>query len=369
MAVAAGPMNEQHVAACDKMWPMQQRSSARRPEEGLARCGSNGLSAGKVLDETGVLVVERTVNIGPENVHVAETGQGAPVLFLHGMGSFSGEILSAFTMRPPAGRYIAIDRPGYGFSDPLPAASSGPDGQADWLERVLDAMEIRTAVIVAHSLGAATALHFASRRPERVAGLMLLAPYGRPTRPAFVPLLRAAMLPLIGAPLRRLIRAAPRRFARAKLTTIFHPNAVPARLQRFPFRHVTRSRALLAMGHELRGYNQAMMRLSLRLRQIRTPTVIVAGDADRIAQGERHALWLGGRLPKAEVILLPKVGHMPHHVAPGVADQALRHLLAADGMMGPTAGPIRRVHTVTPVAPSEAGRDFSAAAGKGRTSG
>ncbi|MET3889102.1 pimeloyl-ACP methyl ester carboxylesterase [Bosea sp. OAE506] len=254
------------------------------------------------------------------------------MIFLHGLGSFSGEILSAFTTQPPAGRYIAVDRPGYGFSDPLPAAASGPDAQAGWLERVLDAMEIRTAVIVAHSIGAATALHFASQRPERVAGLLLLAPYGRPTRPAFVPLLRAAMLPLIGGPLRRLIRAAPSRFARAKLATVFYPNAVPARFRRFPFRHVTRSRALLAIGYELRGYNQAMMRLSLRLRQIQAPTVILAGNKDRIAQSERHAFWLASRLPKADLILLPRVGHMPHHAAPKVADRALRRLIGTTGI-------------------------------------
>lgn len=331
-------MNQQHAAKSEEMQFTSLQPSAGRPlGQALPRPVEDdppayeGLAFARPFDESRVRVIQRTVFIGPECVHVAEAGTGAPVIFLHGMGSFSGEILSAFTTQPPAGRYIAIDRPGYGFSDPLPPASSGPDAQAVWLERVLSVMGIKRAVIVAHSIGAATALHFASRRPQRVAGLLLLAPYGRPTRPAFVPLLRAAMLPLIGAPLRRLIRAAPSPLARAKLAAVFHPNEVPARLRRFPFRHVTRSRALLAIGYELRGYNHAMMRLSLRMRQLQAPTVILAGEKDRIAQSERHAFWLASRLPNAELILLPKVGHMPHHVAPGSADQALRHLLGAVG--------------------------------------
>jgi pimeloyl-ACP methyl ester carboxylesterase len=272
-------------------------------------------------------VIERAVATGAGRVYLAETGTGTPVIFLHGLGSFSGEILSPFTIQPPAGRYIALDRPGYGFSDPLPAASSGPDAQAGWLESLLNALEIPAAVIVAHSIGAATALHFASSRPDRVAGLLLLAPYCRPTRPAFAPLLRAAMLPLIGRPVRRLIRFAAERLGEARLAALFRPNPVPARMKGFPLRHVTRSRALLAMGNELRGFNRAMMTLSLRLRRIRTRTVILTGDSDAIAADTRHALWLARRLPRAELVMLPRTGHMPHHVAPGAADRALRRIL------------------------------------------
>jgi len=67
---------------------------------------------------------------------------------------------------------LAVDLPGHG-------RSAGPlistiEDMADWLFKVLDALEIEKAALIGHSMGSLVALEAAARRPERTAALALL---------------------------------------------------------------------------------------------------------------------------------------------------------------------------------------------------
>lgn len=274
----------------------------------------------------------RLVRVKGGFAHCLQSGIGEPILLLHGLGSLGEEILSVFAGAPSLGRCIAVDRPGYGWSTPLPPKSAGPDGQALWLAAVMDALALDRAFVVAHSIGASAALALAARHPERVRGLLLIAPYCRPSRPGFVPLIRAAAAPVIGPLSRRLIRAAAGRFGEGRLAAAFSPNQMPARLKRFPFRHATRPAALLAMANELRAFNRAMIPLCFRVRRIAAPSIIVAGDRDPVADSERHAAWLVSRIRDADLIRLPGVGHMAHQVAGLTMRLALARLMARAGV-------------------------------------
>ena len=67
---------------------------------------------------------------------------------------------------------LALDLPGHGHSAG-PALAEVAD-IADWVTRVLDALEIEAAQLVGHSLGSLVALETAARHPERVTALALL---------------------------------------------------------------------------------------------------------------------------------------------------------------------------------------------------
>jgi pimeloyl-ACP methyl ester carboxylesterase len=124
------------------------------------------------------------------------------VVLLHGNGSIAEEVLRALPASPGL-RRIAPDRPGYGYSAPLPDRLRGPLGQAAWLEAFLNCIGIRRTLIVAHSLAAGTAFCFAGRRPEQLSRLILFAPFCRPTPHRWIPGLRLAVAPLIGGLIRR----------------------------------------------------------------------------------------------------------------------------------------------------------------------
>ncbi|HYC01708.1 MAG TPA: alpha/beta hydrolase [Azospirillaceae bacterium] len=266
----------------------------------------------------------RMVTIDGARAHIIEEGEGRPVLLLHGLGGLAQEIVEPLQGLSRWGRVIAVDRPGYGLSDPLPREQMAADQQARWLARLLTRLEAHRPVIVAHSLAASVAISFAMQYPRAVAGLVLLAPFARPTRPAAMPMLRLATAPVVGGAVRTLIVPwLAHLVAPAKLRALCAPDPVPACLERLPVAHAARASALLSMAAELHGFNGAMIPAARALPRLTVPTAIIAGTADRIVPFDRHAYWLSRRMPQAKLEMLPGVGHMPHHCRPEVVMKAV----------------------------------------------
>jgi pimeloyl-ACP methyl ester carboxylesterase len=68
---------------------------------------------------------------------------------------------------------LALDQPAHGRSDGPPLASV--EALADWTLALLDAAGVRQAAIVGHSMGSLVALEAASRAPQRVSRLVMVA--------------------------------------------------------------------------------------------------------------------------------------------------------------------------------------------------
>jgi len=102
--------------------------------------------------------------------HVARTGQGKPLLFLHGWPEFwlSWEPV----MRRLGNRYqtIAPDLRGFGASD-KPSGPFGPTDHAADIVALLDALGIEVTGVVGHDVGGAAMLPLARRSAHRISGL------------------------------------------------------------------------------------------------------------------------------------------------------------------------------------------------------
>jgi 2-hydroxy-6-oxonona-2,4-dienedioate hydrolase len=85
-------------------------------------------------------------------------------------------------------RVIAMSRFGY-LRTPLPADAS-PAAQADAHASLLDALNIRRAVVIGASAGAPSAMQFALRHPERTAALVLMVPAAYVPRSGGAPSMR-----------------------------------------------------------------------------------------------------------------------------------------------------------------------------------
>src|SRR5687767_5597245 len=72
---------------------------------------------------------------------------------------------------------IAIDLPGFGESDrPSPSAFSYDAAAfASITDEVMAQLGVSRAVVIGHSMGGGAALSLAARRPQRVAGLVLIS--------------------------------------------------------------------------------------------------------------------------------------------------------------------------------------------------
>lgn len=176
------------------------------------------------------------VRVEGRPAHVLARGSGRPVVLLHSNGSLGEEFFRALAS-VPGWRWIAPDRPGDGGSAPLPLGRTDPLSLARWLGHFLDALGLEEAILVAHSLSAGAALCLAATRPRRLSGLLLIAPFCRPTPQDWKPALRLVSAPGRGAPLRPmpppLVRLARRPILRRLMTpTRCRPGSATSPLRR-----------------------------------------------------------------------------------------------------------------------------------------
>ncbi|MFF0541964.1 alpha/beta fold hydrolase [Nocardia thailandica] len=149
----------------------------------------------------------REINLPAGRIRYHETGTGAPVVFVHGL------LVNADLWRgvvPPlaaAGhRCLAVDWPLGAHSIPLPGADLSPAGIADLVADFLEALDLREVTIVANDTGGAITQLLLTRRPERIARVVLAAvdcyevfppqPFGTLLRVARIP---GALRPLLGS--------------------------------------------------------------------------------------------------------------------------------------------------------------------------
>ncbi len=115
----------------------------------------------------------RYVDTATGQLHMREAGAGAPVLCLHPSPLHAGFLAPQIGALADAGfRAIGVDTPGYGASDPLPAADS-LDDYADALLTLADALGLDGFGVYGNATGAQIALALARRAPSRVSRLVL----------------------------------------------------------------------------------------------------------------------------------------------------------------------------------------------------
>lgn len=104
----------------------------------------------------------------------ARPGPGAPLLFVHGFAHNRSVWDGVIARLAPGHRTLCMDLRGHGESDWSPPGAYALDDYADDLSRVLDALGIERATLVAHSLGGNAATLASAARPDRVAALALI---------------------------------------------------------------------------------------------------------------------------------------------------------------------------------------------------
>lgn len=110
------------------------------------------------------------------NIFVQEKGpeNGPVVLLISGAMAWSETWRDTIDPLAAAGfRAVAIDLPPFGFSQRPDPAGYGPQNHARRINALLDAMNIRRAVLVGHSFGGGATVETAFRHEERVRGLVL----------------------------------------------------------------------------------------------------------------------------------------------------------------------------------------------------
>jgi pimeloyl-ACP methyl ester carboxylesterase len=303
------------------------------------------LGIGALITFIGTRLIERAhpprgrfIEVGGLRQHVIELGRGAdtkgaapPVVLLHGAGANLQDMHLALGEHLAARhRVILIDRPGFGFSARKAGEGSSPTDQAVVLREVLDRLGVDRAVLVGHSWGGTLALTFALDYPQRVAGLVLIAP---PTHPGLwrVTKVNALLATPVGwlfaytlaLPFGAILIGAGSR-------TAFSPQSLPHHyVKRSAAMLALRPATLLANWADVGGLEAFLTRQADRYGTLTTPTIALAGDRDALVPPERHAMKLAAAAPVAKIEVLSGFGHMLHHAAADRVAAAVEEI--ADG--------------------------------------
>jgi pimeloyl-ACP methyl ester carboxylesterase len=120
-------------------------------------------------------VIRSFVAVPAGTIHVAQAGEGRPVLLLHQTPRSWDEYRDVLPILGERFHAIAMDTIGFGDS----SKPSEPDTIERWAEvavSLLDALEIDRASVVGHHTGAVIATELAAGHPSRVDRLVLSAP-------------------------------------------------------------------------------------------------------------------------------------------------------------------------------------------------
>jgi pimeloyl-ACP methyl ester carboxylesterase len=67
----------------------------------------------------------------------------------------------------------------------------------------------------------------------------------------------------------------------------------------------------------------ATMSLQHRYPEIRAPLFIITGGDDQVVDAGRHSMRLHRAVPGSEILVVPGLGHMLHHLAPDLVVEAV----------------------------------------------
>jgi pimeloyl-ACP methyl ester carboxylesterase len=246
--------------------------------------------------------------VGGVRIHYQDAGdENAPALILiHGFISSTLIWSDVFLPLAEAGfRVIALDMPGYGYSDKPADARYTIDAQAYAVVSLMNRLEIDEATIIGASYGGAVAATIALDYPERVTNLVLIGAVANNV-PMKKLLPRVAQLPLLGDIVTPLFLGS-RWVLRKRMEDTYRHNLDEHKLAA---RHhlLTAADTHRAMLRTLRRWNAN--RIEHEAHQIHSPTLILWGEDDRhipLSDGVRLREAIAG----ARLIVFRNCGHLP----------------------------------------------------------
>jgi pimeloyl-ACP methyl ester carboxylesterase len=261
----------------------------------------------------------RVLDWAPTGESYAATSGGEAVVLVHGYGSSMKSYLPVVPDLRRHHRVIAVDLPGFGFSDRRPGDYSA-EALADVLVQILEQKQLGRVHLVGHSWGASIALAFALRHPERLARLVVIS--GWLYEEQILPFMRWARLPGLGESLFAVHYT--QQMGEKIYFNFYDPKWVTNEMVDEVVEITRRPGTVAAALAAARGMH--FVAREQRHKEIDHEALLVWGAEDRVAHpvfGER----LARELPHARLVLIPACGHIPMIECQGPTAAALTDFL------------------------------------------
>jgi pimeloyl-ACP methyl ester carboxylesterase len=245
---------------------------------------------------------------------VYSAGTGAPLVYLHGSGTFTGFGFARQWIKTH--RVIIPYHPGYGESADDARIDSINDYVLHYLD-LFDALGLERLSLIGSSLGGWIAAEIAVVQPQRLDRLVLVSPGGLVAK---------------DVPSTDLFSVAPKDLpgylvADPAILTPFMPDGHDIDFMTLRYRETTSSARLT-------WERPGNAKLAQWLHRISADTLLLWGAGDRVKPLAQADVWLS-LLPNARLEVMKGVGHLPLDEQPAAADIVLKYLTEAPRAAAP----------------------------------
>jgi len=284
------------------------------------------------------------IDVGGRKVHAVVAGSGPDVILIHGAGGNTREFTFNFMDRlTDRYRVIVFDRPGLGYTDRVSETYEGafntsaesPSEQAAMLHAAAQTLGVQKAIVLGHSFGGAVALAWALNHPDSTAGVVNVAGVSHPwpgDLGAYYTINGSAIGGAVVPPLISAFASESR--IEDAVSGIFAPNPVPdGYIEHIGPTLTIRPASFRANTRQVNTLRPHIVEMAARYPdELTMPIEIIHGDADTTVPLAIHSVPLSNRAPDANLTVLNGVGHMPHHSAPQIIEDAIDRIAAKTGL-------------------------------------
>lgn len=250
------------------------------------------------------------IKVENHNYHYIETGSGEPVILIHGWMGWGAFWKKVIPYMKDQYHIYAPDLLGHGISDkPLEKdISYGTEAQARRIIAFMDALGIKKAYIVGHSMGGEIAAKVAALAPDHVKGLVLICAAGMEKNLKLLPWHLRLGRVLHMENFTWMMTEDALRFNTPSLM-FYSENRMPDELiydiMMMNLNDMHDRKALNKVTKEglLRDF------MDKRCKDIKAPTLVIASKYDRVIPPETQEQY-SSLIPGAQYVCIEKAGHM-----------------------------------------------------------
>jgi pimeloyl-ACP methyl ester carboxylesterase len=267
----------------------------------------------------------------PVRLAVNDTGQGQPVILIHGLGTNSYTWHHIAPELAKTHRVVTIDLKGFGASEKPLEGSYTVRAQADLVQEVIEAKGLRDVTLIGHSYGGGISLLLAlddtKAADKRISRLVLLDSIAYPQEtPLFFDLLQ---VPVIGDLSMSMIPADVQIEQALRLAYEEHTAITPEAIARYsaPLATTGGKHALVETIRNI--VPEDIEIIARQYPDITVPTLIVWCNRDRVVPielGQR----LAANMPNAGLRIVRGCGHAPQEEKPAETLEVIKAHLRGD---------------------------------------
>jgi pimeloyl-ACP methyl ester carboxylesterase len=272
------------------------------------------------------------VTINGTKVHYEIVGTGPDLILIHGaLGNLRDMTFALRDKLTPNYRVIVFDRPGFGYSDPLPDGEVSLAAQAHILQTAAKQIGVKNPVVLGHSYGGAVVMSWALQ-PDILppSAIVLISAPTLPWPGTIDILYRVTGNPVGAAVVVPLLTAfVTNDYLHKSVTGIFVPATVPLGYEQFVGSGLTlRRNSLSTNGKQVNTLYDQVVAMAPLYPGLTLPVELVHGDLDKSVPLDVHARPLSKILPNATLSIVAGAGHMPHHSNPDAIIAAINRAAA-----------------------------------------